>query len=404
MLSTTSVPVIEATLPVVGEHLGEISSVFYDTMLGENPGLLNLFSRSAQATGEQQSALAGAVAAFAAHLVGAGPDAAVFDHIVERIAQRHCALGIRPEQYTMVGRYLLRAVGTVLGDAVTPEIAAAWDEVYWLFAARLIGREARLYAEAGVDGADPWRSYVVAGKVAEAHDTVSLILTPADGRPAPAFLAGQYVTVAADLPGGSRQLRQYSLSQAATGGTLRITVRRVRGLGGAPDGVVSGFLHDRVQPGDTLQLSHPYGDLTLRDSTAPLVLVSAGVGVTPMAAILDHVARTQPTRDVTVVHADRSAERHPLRADMRVLGSRLLSFRHLTWYEQGATGTGVFTGFIDTDTIPLPPDADVYLCGPVPFMQAVRAGLHRRGLSDEQIRYEVFGSEQWRPAPVGASS
>jgi nitric oxide dioxygenase len=288
----------------------------------------------------------------------------------------------------------------VLGDAVTPAIGAAWDEVYWLFAARLIGREARLYAEAGVDGADPWREYVVAGKVTEAHDTVSFILTPADGRPAPGFLAGQYVTVAVDLPGGGRQLRQYSLSQAAAGGTLRITVRRVRGVDGAPDGVVSGHLHDHVAAGDRLRLSHPYGDLTLRDDGAPLVLVSAGVGVTPMAAILDHVARTQPTRDVTAVHADRSADRHPLREDMRGNGARLLSYRSLVWYEQGADGTGAYAGFIDPDAIPLHPDAAVYLCGPVPFMQAVRAGLHRRGLSDDRIRYEVFGSEQWRAAPV----
>jgi nitric oxide dioxygenase len=403
MLSTTSVPVIEATLPIVGRHLDQISGIFYDTMLGENPELLNLFSRSAQATGEQKSALAGAVAAFATHLVGAGPDAVVFDHIVERIAQRHCALGIRPEQYTMVGRYLMGAVGTVLGDAVTPAVAAAWDEVYWLFAARLIGREARLYAEAGVDGADPWREYVVATKIAEAHDTMSFILTPADGRPAPAFLPGQYVTVAADLPDGSRQLRQYSLSQAATGGTLRITVRRVRGSGGTPDGVVSSFLHDKVSTGSRLRLSHPYGDLTLRDSTAPLVLVSAGVGITPMAAILDHVARTQPTREVTIVHADRNPERHPLRLDMHSHGSRLTSFTAVVWYEEPSDVPGANQGFIDTDSIPLDPGADVYLCGPVPFMQAVRAGLHRRGVNDEQIHYEVFGSEQWRSAPVPAT-
>ncbi|SCE67079.1 nitric oxide dioxygenase [Micromonospora coriariae] len=403
MLSPTSVPVIEATLPIVGRHLDQISGIFYDTMLGENPELLNLFSRSAQATGEQKSALAGAVAAFATHLVGAGPDAVVFDHIVERIAQRHCALGIRPEQYTTVGRYLMGAVGAVLGDAVTPAVAAAWDEVYWLFAARLIGREARLYAEAGVDGADPWREYVVAKKIAEAHDTVSFILTPADGRPAPAFLPGQYVTVAADLPDGSRQLRQYSLSQAATGGTLRITVRRVRGSGGTPDGMVSSFLHDRVSAGSRLRLSHPYGDLTLRDSTAPLVLVSAGVGITPMAAILDHVARTQPTREVTIVHADRNPERHPLRLDMHSHGSRLTSFTAVVWYEEASDVPGANQGFIDTDSIPLDPGADVYLCGPVPFMQAVRAGLHRRGVNDEQIRYEVFGSEQWRSTPVPAT-
>ncbi|MDI6100959.1 FAD-binding oxidoreductase [Actinoplanes sp. NEAU-A12] len=404
MLSASSAPVIEATLPVVGEHLETISSVFYRTMLGENPELLNLFSRSAQATGEQRSALSGAVAAYAAHLIGAGPSPSAFEHIVERIAHRHCALGIRPEQYTMVGRYLLRAVGTVLGDAVTPEIAAAWDEVYWLFAARLIGREARLYAEAGADGDDPWRTFTVAQKVAEAADTVSFVLVPADGGPAPDFRPGQYVTVAADLPGAGRQLRQYSLSQAATGGTLRITVRRVRGSGGAPDGVVSGFLHDHVGVGDELPVSRPFGDLTLRPGDAPLLLISAGVGITPMAAMLEHVARTQPIRAVTAVHADRAPDRHPLRADITANGARLRSFRSLRWYEQAAAGPDTYTGRIDTDLIPVHPDAEVYLCGPMPFMRAVRAGLHLRGIPDERIRYEVFGSEQWRSAPVPAAA
>jgi nitric oxide dioxygenase len=402
MLSASSAPIIEATLPVVGEHLETISDEFYRTMIGENPELLNLFSRSAQATGEQRSALSGAVAAYAAHLVGAGPRGLAFEHVVERIAQRHCALGIRPEQYTMVGRYLLRAVGTVLGDAVTPEIGAAWDEVYWLFAAQLIGREARIYAEAGVDGRDPWRTFTVVQRIAEAHDTVSFVLVPADGGPAPDFRPGQYVTVAADLPGAGRQLRQYSLSQAATGGTLRITVRRVRGTGGAPDGVVSGFLHDHVRAGDGLQISRPYGDLVLHPGDEPLLLVSAGVGITPMAAILEHVARTQPTREVTAVHADRSPDRHPLRADMAANGSRLRSFRSLYWYEQHAGEPGTYTGRIDTDLVPVHPDAAVYLCGPAPFMQVVRAGLHLRGIPDERIRYEVFGSEQWRPAPAPA--
>ncbi|MFI1987769.1 globin domain-containing protein [Actinoplanes sp. NPDC020271] len=392
MLSATSVSVVEATLPVVGAHLDAITGEFYSTMLGENPELANLFNRSAQATGEQRQALAGAVAAFAAHLIGAGPDAVVFDHIVERIAQRHCALGIRPEQYTTVGRYLLRAVGTVLGDAVTPQIAAAWDEVYWLFAARLIGREARIYAEAGVEGTDPWRDYLVVTKVAEAQDTVSLLLAPVDGEPAPHFVPGQYVTVAVDLPDGSRQLRQYSLSQAPGSGTLRITVRRVRGRAGAPDGLISSFLHDRVEAGDKLRLSQPYGDLVLQPGNTPLLLVSAGVGITPMAAVLEHVARTAPAREVVAVHADRSADRHPLRADMAHHATRLQTFKSQIWYEDS-------TGRIDVDEIPLHPEAEVYLCGPVPFMQHVRAGLHRRGVPDERIRYEVFGSEQWQSAP-----
>ncbi|MEU8820894.1 globin domain-containing protein [Actinoplanes sp. NPDC048796] len=398
MLSQKSAPIVAATLPVVGAHIDQISGVFYDTMLGENPELLNLFSRSAQATGEQKSALAGAVALFATHLIG---EAELPEHVVDRIAQRHCALGIRPEQYAMVGKYLLGAVATVLGDAVTPEIAAAWDEVYWLFAVRLIGIESRVYASAGVDGADPWRTYTVATKVTEADDTVSLLLTPADGGPVPHYRPGQYVTVAATLPDGGRQLRQYSLSQAPNGGTLRITVRRVRGTDGRPDGVVSGWIHDVVRPGDQLTVSQAYGDLTLPETgDHPLLLISAGVGITPMAAILDEVARTQPGRTVTVVHADRSPSRHPLRAEIETTSSRLHSFENLAWYEQPAPGA--FTGRVDPDEIPLHPGTEVYLCGPVPFMQAVRSALHRRGLPEDRIRYEVFGSEQWRTVPVPA--
>ena len=404
MLSTASEPIVRATLPVVQEHLETITGVFYDTMLADRHELLDVFSRSALATGAQRQALAGAVATFAASLVGpAGADPLPIDVMVERIAHRHASLGIRPEQYTVVGRYLLQAVGTVLGAAVTPQVAAAWDEVYWLFAVRLIGMEARLYAGADVTADLPWRQFVVAHRHDEAGDTVSFVLAPDDDEPAPDFTPGQYVTVAVELPDVGRQLRQYSLSQAPSAGALRITVRRVRGAAGAPDGLVSGHLHDHVHEGDRLTLSAPYGDLTLRPGTSPLVLISAGVGITPIAAILDHVARTQPSRNVVAVHAERDASRHPLRADIVSSGSRLRSFRHLVWYEQSANdapvpnGVEVHTGRIQPGDIPLHPDSEAYLCGPVPFMQSVRTALRQRGLPDERIRYEVFGAGQWTP-------
>ncbi|WP_436970662.1 globin domain-containing protein [Micromonospora avicenniae] len=398
MLSNRHEAIVRATLPAVRTHIETITGLFYDTMLTENPELLRLFSRSAQASGEQRKALAGALVAFAADLVDAG---APFDPVVRRIAHRHASLGIRPEQYTIVGRYLLNAVGAVLGDAVTPEVAAAWDEVYWLFACRLIGLEARLYADAEVDPDHPWQDVVVSHRREEAQDTVSFVLTSADGSPTPSYRAGQYVSVAVDLPDGGRQIRQYSLSQAAHGlGGLRITVRRVRGVGGAPDGLVSSHLVDHVRAGDRLAVSAPYGDLTLTAGTAPLVLVSAGVGITPMAAILDHVSRAEPNRDVVVAHAERSPERHCLRPDIIGSGARLRSFRHLVWYEQPTPrefdgSTEVRAGRIEVDEIPLNPEAQVYLCGPLPFMQAVRGRLRERGVPGTQIRYEVFGSDAW---------
>ena len=152
MLSLANESLVLATMPVVGANIDAISGVFYDT-LAENPELLDLFSRSGQATGDA-GALAGAVVAFATDLVGTRRGAS-FEPVVRRIAHKHASLGICPEQYTMVGRYLLGAVGTVLGDAVTPEIAAAWDEVYWLFATRLIGMESRLYANSDIDPDHP---------------------------------------------------------------------------------------------------------------------------------------------------------------------------------------------------------------------------------------------------------
>lgn len=241
---------------------------------------MNVFSRSAQAGGEQKRALAGAVAGFALSLIGAGPP---MDTMFERVANRHASLGIQPEQYTVVGRYLMRAVGKVLGDAVTPEVAAAWDEVYWLMACKFIGMEARLYATQGVEPTSSFRDYEVSERHEEAFETVSFVLTPVDGAAAPHFRPGQYVTLAVDLPDGGRQLRQYSLSQAPGGQSLRITVRRVRGTDGKPDGLVSGHLIEHLHVGSKLPVSPPFGNLTPQPGQDPLLLISAGVGITPMA-------------------------------------------------------------------------------------------------------------------------
>jgi nitric oxide dioxygenase len=106
---------------------------------------------------------------------------------------------------------------------------------------------------------------------------------------------------------------------------------------------------------------------------------------------------------VVAVHAERDATRHPLRADIINSGARLRSFRHLIWYAHPTTddptpdGIELHTGYVQPDAIPLQPDSEAYLCGPVPFMQAVRTGLRRRGLPSERIRYEVFGADQWTP-------
>lgn len=218
---------IEATAGVVAEHADAITARFYPRMFAERPELLRVFNRGNQATGEQSRALASSVVAYAVSLVD--PSAPSFDHVLRRISYKHVSLGIRPEQYTIVGHHLLTAVGEVLGDAVTAEVASAWDEVYWLFAAQCIALEARLYAEASVDPSDPRRRYRVIRRIEETADVVSLLLEPADGGPLPAIAPGQYVSVFVDLPNGQRQPQQYTVSSTALGHRLQITVSRVRG-------------------------------------------------------------------------------------------------------------------------------------------------------------------------------
>ena len=266
-LSDRSRAAVEASADVVAEHAEAITAVFYPRMFVERPDLLRVFNLGNQATGEQSRALASSVVAYAVSLID--PAAPSFDHVLRRIAYKHVSLGIRPEQYTIVGHHLLAAVGEVLGDAVTPEVAAAWDEVYWLFATQCIALEALLYAEASIDPADPLRRYWVVRRIEETADVVSLLLEPSDGGPLPAVNPGQYVSVFVDLPNGQRQPRQYTVSSTALGHRLQITVRRVRGVDGAPNGQVSTFLHDQVDVGDELKLSAPAGDFVVQPSSSP---------------------------------------------------------------------------------------------------------------------------------------
>ncbi|MCL6670700.1 globin domain-containing protein [Streptomyces panaciradicis] len=391
MLSESAAVTVRATLPAVGAHLDEITERFYAGLFTARPELLrDLFNRGNQAAGTQRQALAGSIAAFATHLLEhpeSRPDA-----MLARIAHKHASLGITPEQYALVHEHLFAAIAGVLGEAVTPEVAAAWDEVYWLMANALVAIEKRLYEESGEPGRRNWE---VVERVAETADVVTFRLRPADGGPVADFRAGQYVSVRAELPDGARQIRQYSLS-GAPGSTLRqISVKRVRDDGDAPDGEVSNHLHARVREGDVLELSAPYGDLVLDDAAGtPLLLASAGIGVTPMVAMLARLAETGHRAPVTVVHGDRSPADHALRADHEAYAGKLPDAAVHFWYERDAT-PGARTGLVDLDAVDVAAGTRAYLCGPLPFMRAVRAQLIDRGVAPADIHYEVFGPDLW---------
>ncbi|MDC2952930.1 FAD-binding oxidoreductase [Streptomyces gilvifuscus] len=391
MLSEQAAATVRATLPAVGAHLDEITERFYAGLFTARPELLrDLFNRGNQAAGTQRQALAGSIAAFATHLLEhpeSRPDA-----MLARIAHKHASLGVTPEQYALVHEHLFAAIAGVLGEAVTPEVAAAWDEVYWLMANALVAIEKRLYEESGEPG---WRNWEVVERVAETADVVTFRLRPADGGPVADFRAGQYVSVRAELPDGARQIRQYSLSGAPGSALRQISVKRVRDAGDTPDGEVSNHLHARVKEGDVLELSAPYGDLVLDDAAdTPLLLASAGIGVTPMVAMLARLAETGHRAPVTVVHGDRSPADHALRADHEAYAGKLPDAAVHFWYERDAT-EGTRAGLVDLDAVDVPAGTRAYLCGPLPFMRAVRAGLLQKGVAASDIHYEVFGPDLW---------
>ncbi len=233
MLSDKSRPVIEATLPLVGSRIGDITPKFYARLFAAHPELLDgLFSRSNQRNGNQQQALAGSIAAFASHLVsnpGTLPET-----VLSRIAHRHASLGITEPQYQVVYEHLFAAIAEDLAEVITAEIAEAWTEVYWLMADALIKLEKGLYARAGQRQDVEPRGRVVA-KTPAGTGSMTFTLEPADDTPITAALPGPVRQRQGPLPDGLRQVRQYSLSgDAGTSRTLHDQDRRRRrGLPGA---------------------------------------------------------------------------------------------------------------------------------------------------------------------------
>ena len=406
MLSDRSRPVIEATLPVVADNIEEIATRFYEHLFGAHPELFDgVFNRGNQAERSQQMALAGSVAVFASSLVKVPEQ--LPEHLLSRIAHKHASLGLRPDQYRVVHEHLFWAIVDVLGDAVTPEVAAAWDEVYWLMAYALIHQERGLYSARGVRPETVWRDWQVEEKVAETDDVVTFRVRRIDDRLVKTSLPGQYVSVKVRMPDGVHQPRQYSLTAADDGEHRQFSVKRVRG-DGKPDGEVSNHLCDSVQVGDTLTMTLPFGDVVL-DDWRPAVFASAGIGVTPMAGMLSHLRHAGSGLPITLLHADVDeasfALRHQVLDDVRALPNAAVH----VWYESGADSAlpvdGVHAGTMDVTAVDLPDGAAYYLCGPLPFMQAVRSALIERGIRPQDIQYEVFGPDLWQadfrtePAP-----
>ena len=387
--------IVSATLPLIGAHIDEITAEFYRRLFDNHPELLrNLFNRGNQAQGAQQRALAASIATFATHLVN--PDLPHPAALLARIGHKHASLGITADQYPIVHENLFAAIVEVLGaDTVTADVAEAWDRVYWIMADTLIALERDLYAGAGVEPGDVFRRLPVLSRVDDPSGAV--LVTVRTAEPVN-FVPGQYVSVGVTLPDGARQLRQYSLVSAPGSAELTFAVKPVDAVNSQPAGEVSSWIRANLCVGDLLDVSLPFGDLyTGGRPDGPLVLVSAGIGITPMIGVLEFLAVEAPDTELLALHADRSDGTHPMRERQHELIDTLPNAGLDLWYEDGVTGGAdrVHAGLLDLDLVDLPDGASYYLCGGAGFIEAVRTQLGNRGVATERMHCELFAPNDW---------
>lgn len=400
MLTQKTKDTVKATAPVLAQHGYDIIKHFYRSMLGTHPELKNIFNMRHQERGEQQQALARAVYAYAANI----EDPQSLEAVLKGIANKHVSLGVRPEQYPIVGQHLLAAIKDVLGDAATDDIISAWAQAYGNLADILMGMESGLAEETAArpGGWTGWREFVVRAKQPESDVITSFVLEPADGLPVVNFEPGQYISVAVQVPQlGLQQIRQYSLSDAPNGRSYRISVKREGGADPAQAGYVSTLLHDRIQVGDVIKVAAPYGNFYIDvNATTPVVLISGGVGLTPMVSMLNRVLQSAG-RQVVFVHGARNSAVHAMKDHLRQTAQQHPNFKTFIFYNeplpQDQQGRDYdYPGLVNVDLIAdaiMLPDADYYICGPIPFMRMQHDALLARGIKEARIHYEVFGPD-----------
>ncbi|EEY99994.1 flavohemoprotein [Vibrio sp. RC586] len=386
MLTQEHINIIKSTIPLLESAGPALTQHFYQRMFSHNPELKHIFNMTHQKTGRQSVALFEAIAAYAKHI----DNLAALTSAVERIAHKHTSFNIQPEHYQIVGHHLLETLRELAPEAFTQQVEEAWTAAYFFLAQVFIDREGALYLERNhaLGGWRNGRTFVVQEKRAESEYVTSFILVPADGGAVLDYQPGQYIGIEVTPEGSDyREIRQYSLSQGSNGKDYRISVKR-EGVGSDNPGVVSHYLHNKVKVGGSVKLYAPAGDFFYVERNRPVVLISAGVGATPMQAIL-HTLAEHNKSGVTYLYACNSAKEHTFAQETAKLVAEH-GWQQQVWYRDEASEHAL-QGEMQLTQVSLVQDGDFYLCGPIGFMQYVVKQLLELGVEKERIHYEVFG-------------
>jgi ferredoxin-NADP reductase len=242
----------------------------------------------------------------------------------------------------------------------------------------------------------------------ESVDVLSLTMQSPNGQPLPMAMPGQYVVVRLQpVAGGAPLFRSYSLSGPLSTERYRISVKI------EPNGTGGTYLQEHVRAGDAVDVSSPRGSFILRSGERPVVLLSAGIGATPVLAMLYALAAARSTRQVVWLHAARDREHHPFADEVRRLMLALTHGRSYVCYSRPGSHDKMGKDFDASGHLSrsvfyeagVPREADVYLCGPNRFMADMKEELATLGVAPERIHIEIFnGSESMTPGVVGAAT
>lgn len=395
-LNSEEIVLIKATVPILESAGGEaLVKLFYQTMFTSFPEVQTFFNQSHQRSGQQPRALLHSVLMYAKYIDNLG----TLTELVKKIAHKHCSVLVLPEHYPIVGTCLLRAMRELLGPEIaTDELIAAWAHAYQLLAELLISVEESIYAdhekvEGGWRGA---RTFVLERKEQESEGIASFYFKPKDGGKVMIQQPGQYIGVQVSIPdkdkGTIQARRNYSLSTISNGDEYRISIQKECG------GLVSSYLHDRLEIGDTVLLSTPCGEFVLpKEIPGPVILIAGGVGITPLIPMLE--AACNEKHRTEIIQCMRTAANRAFVSEIDNLVSKNPNAGSTVWYSRGEESKGhlqatslhqILSSRLKKEEIP---EAVYFVTGPPVFMDDMRRYLLTFGVPVSHIRYETFGPE-----------
>lgn len=292
-----------------------------------------------------------------------------------------------------------------------PPLAAGWRASFEAIASQVRTPEATA-GNAGLVAVSPppawpgFRKLVVTAVKRETQSVVSIGLGDPDGTAVPPAQPGQFLTLRLPVSADARPLlRSYSLSGAPGADSYQISVKL------EPHGTGSHFVHSRIRIGDQLEVAAPRGTFILRPGARPVLLISAGVGATPVMAMLRGLAADQSGREIWWLHGSRSRADEPFATESESLIAQLTHGHRVICYSHPAPadlrGTDYRSGRLSPALLAelnLPHDGDAYICGPVDFMTDASAALAGIGLEGASIHTEVFGSAPSRTPGIAAAT